>query len=53
LEDEGTAGCSAEIPDELETAVAKVARAWMYVSAARATAGGLRVNGDGVPYVRR
>jgi D-alanine-D-alanine ligase len=53
-EDEGTLPvCPAEIPDELETAVAKVAReAWMYVSGGEGYGRvDLRVNGDGVPYV--
>ncbi len=53
-EDEGTLPvCPAEMPDELETAVAKVAReAWMYVSGGEGYGRvDLRVNDDGVPYV--
>ena len=53
-EDEGTLPvCPAEVPDELEAAIAKVAReAWMYVSGGEGYGRvDLRVNGDGVPYV--
>jgi D-alanine-D-alanine ligase len=53
-EDEGTLPvCPAEIPDDLEAAITKVAReAWMYVSGAEGYGRvDLRVNGDGVPYV--
>lgn len=53
-EDEGTLPvCPAEMPDDLEAAVTKVAReAWMYVSGGEGYGRvDLRVNGDGVPYV--
>jgi D-alanine-D-alanine ligase len=53
-EDEGTLPvCPAEIPDDLEAAITKVARqAWTYVSGGEGYGRvDLRVNGDGVPYV--
>jgi D-alanine-D-alanine ligase len=53
-EDEGTLPvCPAEVPEELEAAITKVAReAWMYVSDGEGYGRvDLRVNGDGVPYV--
>jgi D-alanine-D-alanine ligase len=53
-EDEGTLPiCPAEMPEDLEAAVTKVARdAWMYVSGGEGYGRvDLRVNGDGVPYV--
>ena len=53
-EDEGTLPvCPAEMPDDLETTVTRVAReAWMYVSGGEGYGRvDLRVNEDGVPYV--
>ena len=53
-EDEGTLPiCPAEVPDDLEAAIGKVARdAWIYVSGGEGYGRvDLRVNGDGVPYV--
>jgi D-alanine-D-alanine ligase len=53
-EDEGTLPvCPAEVPDDLEAAITKVAReAWMYVSGGEGYGRvDLRVTGDGVPYV--
>jgi D-alanine-D-alanine ligase len=53
-EDEGTLPvCPAEMPEDLETAVTRVAReAWTYVSSGEGYGRvDLRVNGDGVPYV--
>jgi D-alanine-D-alanine ligase len=53
-EDEGTLPvCPAEMPEDLEAAVTKVAReAWLYVSCGEGYGRvDLRVNGDGIPYV--
>ena len=53
-EDEGTLPvCPAEVPDDLEAAITRIAReAWMYVSGGEGYGRvDLRVSGDGVPYV--